>query len=83
MQLLPLPLDELPPVVVLQHGQQDEDGAGHRNKYYVRRRLSSFMMCVLEVLQFQFYLIQILIRNRQKAENMTGSGSRVGIVISI
>ena len=41
LQMPPLPLDELPPVVVLQHGQHHQDGPRHRNKYYVRRRLKS------------------------------------------
>ena len=44
LQMPPLPLDELPPVVVLQHGQHHQHGPRHRNKYYVRRRLKSCMI---------------------------------------
>ena len=44
LQMPPLPLDELPPVVVLQHGQQHQQGPRHSNKYYVRRRLKSCMI---------------------------------------
>ena len=47
LQMPPLPLDELPPVVVLQHGQQHQHGPRHRNKYYVRRRLESCMLCAI------------------------------------
>ena len=44
LQMPPLPLDELPPVEVLQYGQQHQQGPRHSNKYYVRRRLKSCMI---------------------------------------